>query len=415
MKVLLYSMNFAPELTGIGKYSGEMAEWLVEQGHEVRVICAPPYYPNWELADGHEAPVYRRSQWRGVDVWRAPLWVPKHLSGLTRVMHLLSFAVTSLPVALWQVFWRPDVVVCVAPALVNAPAANLVARLSGASSWLHVQDFEIDVAFSLGLLKGAFSRRLVSRAERRLFSRFDVVSSISQPMLNGLIQKGVEPERIRSFPNWVDISHLQVLQRPSVYRQELSLAEHAKVVLFSGTLGGKQGLTVIPQVARLLAHRPDIVFVVGGEGVVKPQLQADCEGLSNVHFLPLQPVERLSEWLGLADVHLLTQSPEAADLVLPSKLTGMLASGRPVIATCREGTELARVVSECGMVTPPEDAQALAQAILSLVDDPQRGQALGARGRKHAEDHLSKESVLRRFEEHCADLLPEPAISRVRH
>lgn len=414
MKIVLYSANFAPEPTGIGKYSGEMAQWLVAQGHEVRVICAPPYYPNWQLAEGYESPTWRRESWHGVDVWRAPLWVPANPGGLKRVLHLLSFAITSLPIALWQVLWRPDVVVCVAPALVNAPAAHAMARLSGARAWLHIQDFEVDVAFNMGLLKGARQRRFVTWLEQRLLRRFDVVSSISERMLDGLRLKGVHEERIRHFPNWVDIGHIQALGRPSAYRAELGIAPETKVVLFSGTLGGKQGLSVIPQVARLLAHRTDILFVIGGDGVMKPQLQAEAEGLSNVRFLPLQPAERLGEWLGLADIHLLPQSPEAEDLVLPSKLAGMLASGRPVIATCREGTELAKVVSQCGAVVPPEDAPRLAEAVLALVDDAGRRSQLGAHGRRHAEDHLALEGVLRQFEQDCLDQLPTPAVTRVR-
>lgn len=414
MKIVLYSANFAPEPTGIGKYSGDMARWLVSQGHEVRVICAPPYYPAWRLADGYGGPVWRREQWEGVDVWRAPLWVPANPGGVKRVLHLLSFAFTSLPVALWQAVWRPDVVVCVAPALVNAPAANLLARLCGARAWLHIQDFEVDVAFNMGLLKGQGPRRVVTWLEQRLLRRFDVVSSISERMLDSLRSKGVAPERIRAFPNWVDIGHIQVLQRPSTYRAELGLNEDTKVVLFSGTLGGKQGLSVIPAVARLLAHRDDILFVIGGDGVMKPQLEAEAAGLDNVRFLPLQPFERLGDWLGLADIHLLPQSPEAEDLVLPSKLAGMLASGRPVIATCRQGTELARVVSHCGAVVPPENAPALAQAVLNLADDADTRKRLGAQGRRHAEDHLGREGVLRRFEQDCADLLPTEAVTRVR-
>src|ERR1700722_1603193 len=96
MRILIYSTNFAPEPTGIGKYSGDMACWLADHGHEVRVVCAPPYYPAWQLDGKYRWPLYRREKWRGVDVWRTPLWVPKSpKGGLTRVVHLLSFAITS--------------------------------------------------------------------------------------------------------------------------------------------------------------------------------------------------------------------------------------------------------------------------------------------------------------------------------
>jgi len=125
------------------------------------------------------------------------------------------------------------------------------------------------------------------------------------------------------------------------------------VALFSGSLGGKQGLMIIPQAAKKLADRKDIEFVICGDGVMKIELQSAAADLPNVHFLPLQPFERLGELLSMADIHLLPQSAGAADLVLPSKLSGMLASGRPVIATCGSGTELNSVVSECGLWSRP--------------------------------------------------------------
>jgi len=105
MKVLIYGLNFAPELTGIGKYSGDMALWLKEQGHDVRVVTAPPYYPEWQVRPGYESRRYRREVWKNISVWRSPLWVPKVPTGLKRIIHLLSFALTSLPLMLRQTAW----------------------------------------------------------------------------------------------------------------------------------------------------------------------------------------------------------------------------------------------------------------------------------------------------------------------
>jgi colanic acid biosynthesis glycosyl transferase WcaI len=394
VKILLYSANYAPEPTGIGKYSGEMAAWLVGQGHQLRVVCAPPYYPGWRLQGADRWPHYRREQLQGVQVWRAPLWVPARPGGLARVLHLLSFALSSLPLVLAQAAWRPDVVMTVAPAFVCAPAGWLTARLCGARAWLHVQDFELDVAFRMGLLKGGPAQRAALAAERWLLRRYDRVSSISQRMVERLLHKGVAAARLRSLPNGVDVDTVRPLARPSAYRAELGLAEGAVVALFSGTLGPKQGLLLIPAAARLLAQRPDIVFVVCGDGVMKERLQAACAGLAQLRLLPLQPAARLPELLGLADIHLLTQSPDAEDLVLPSKLSGMLASGRPVVATCRPDTEIAALLSGCGVVVPPEDAAALAAAVLSLADAPARRAELGAAARRQAESRLSVEGVM---------------------
>jgi colanic acid biosynthesis glycosyl transferase WcaI len=393
MRILIYSANFAPEPTGIGKYSGEMAAWLVDHGHEVRVVAAPPYYPKWKIEEKYLWPPFRREQWRGVDVWRAPLWVPKTPNGLTRLLHLLSFAITSFPVMLWQIAWRPDVVLTVAPAFMCAPAGLLTARLSRAKAWLHLQDFEVDVAFQMGLLKGKLLQRVVLRIERWVLRRFDTVSTISGRMIERLLTKGVVQARTRYFPNWVDVTRIGPRSMGS-YRSKLGISPDAIVVLFSGSLGGKQGLMVIPQAAVRLAARPDIVFVVCGDGVMKPSLETAAAGLPNVRLMPLQPSGRLADLLGMADIHLLTQSPDAADLVLPSKLSGMLASGRSVIATCRSGTEISEIVSHCGVVVEPENPADLAHAIISLADDRELRLELGRRARAFAEARFERDAVL---------------------
>lgn len=397
MKILIYSANYAPEPTGIGKYSGEMAEWLAAKGHEVRVVAAPPYYPNWKVADGYQWPPYRRELLNGVDVWRAPLWVPSQPGGVKRVLHLLSFAISSAPVMLRQAFWSPDVVLTVAPAMACAPMGWLTARLCGATAWLHVQDFEVDVAFQMNLLKGRCLKSLALWLERSVLRRFDKVSSISSKMVEKLRHKGLDGDAIELFPNWVDTAGVNPLQHPSSYRAQLGIRNDQTVALFSGTWGSKQNLLSIPAVARLLKHRQDIVFVICGDGVMRAELEAACAGLDNVHLLPLQPKERLCDLLGMADVHLLTQSAEAEDLVLPSKLTGMLSSGRPVVATCRTGTELGQVVSHCGLVVAPDCIPSLVDAVVSLADDPARRRELGGFARSYAENSFAKEPILARW------------------
>ena len=401
MKVLFYGINFAPELTGIGKYTGEMAAWFSAAGHEMRVITAPPYYPAWKVGSGYRASQYHTETWQGVEVFRTPLWVPNQPGGLKRLLHLASFALSSVPVLIAQWRWKPDVVWVVEPPLMCAPAAVAFASLRGAKSWLHIQDFEVDAAFDLGLIKGNTLRRWVQGAERWLMRRFDRVSTISGRMMGRALAKGMAPERVVHFPNWVDISGITPLATPSAYRAELGLAPSAVVALYSGNMGNKQGLEILADVARLLQGDPSIQFVFGGNGSGRADLQARCAGLPNVRFLDLQPLERLNDWLGLADVHLLPQRADAADLVMPSKLTGMLASGRAVLATALPETELGRVVTEdaaCGMVVPPENAAAMADALRALAADPARRVELGASGRRYAERALSQDVILRQFE-----------------
>jgi colanic acid biosynthesis glycosyl transferase WcaI len=213
-------------------------------------------------------------------------------------------------------------------------------------------------------------------------------------MIERLLAKGVVPERTRYFPNWVDVSRTRHGAAKGIYRAQLGIPNDAVVALFSGSLGGKQGLMVIPAAASLLRRRQDIVFVVCGDGLMKPDLETAVAGLQNVRLMPLQPADRLSELLAMADIHLLPQTPDAADLVLPSKLSGMLASGRPVIATCRQGTEISEIVSQCGLVVAPEDSTALAIAVSQLADDRTMRLELGRRAREFAESNFERTAVL---------------------
>ncbi|SEJ96647.1 glycosyltransferase WbuB [Paraburkholderia diazotrophica] len=394
MKILIYGLNYAPELSGTGKYTAEMAQMLAECSHEVRVVCAPPYYPEWKVAAGYSMWRYARDVMRGVRIWRAPLWVPARPSGLKRMVHLASFALSSLPLLARQIAWRPDAVILIAPTMLCAPGALALARVTRAKAWLHIQDYEVDAAFDLGLLKSGRAARFAYWVERVILKRFDVVSSISSQMVERAVGKGVETEKTEFLPNWVDTRAIFPLERASEYRETLGIPARHTVVLYSGNMGAKQGIETLAAAAAALDARDDISFVFCGSGAARADLVKRCEGLRNCRFLPLQPASSLNELLNVADIHVLPQRSDAADLVMPSKLTGMLASGRAVIAMARPGTALYEAVADNGVIVPPEDTGALVEAIAALAGDGAQRAALGAAGRRYAETMLSPISTL---------------------
>lgn len=399
MRILIYGINYVPELTGIGKYTGEMAEWLATRGHEVRVITAPPYYPMWRIGEGYSGWHYWWEERNGIAVYRCPIWVPRYPSGMQRILHHLSFAISSLPVVLWlELFWRPDVVWVVAPSLLSAPGAWLAARLGGARAWLHIQDFEMEAAFGLGLLPAGRIRKVATTLERWLIRRFDRISAISERMLEHLLLKGVDSSRCVLFPNWVDTEAIHPLDGPSPMRLEFHIIPDTFVALYSGNMGQKQGLEILVEAARSLRDYPKIQFTLCGDGAARGRLQKLAEGLPNICFKPPQPTERLNELLNLADIHLLPQRADVADLVMPSKLTGILASGRPVVATANPGTQVAKVVDGCGIVVPPGDGAALGEAVIHLARSPEERAQLGKAARSFAVANWDRDEVLRRFE-----------------
>lgn len=404
-RLLLVTSNFAPEVTGIGKYAGEMAEWMAAAGFEVRVVTAPPYYPAWRIASEY-AGGYRVENIGGARVYRCPLWVPRQPRGLTRILHTLTFSLSTLPVILWQALtWRPHLVFVIEPPLACAPASRLAATLSGARSWLHVQDFEVDAAFELGLVRGEIARKVAAALERRLMRQFDVVSTISPRMLARLLRKGIERTRCVYFPNWVDTNLIAPGARLNSLRTELAIPDHVRVVLYSGNMGKKQGLEMLVEVTARFAGRRDVLFLLCGEGVAKDELVQAMAGFTNVRFMPLQPLARLNELLAMADVHLLPQRAGAEDLVMPSKLTAIMASGRPVVASARRGTELARAAEKGGLVTPPGDSAAFAAALARLLDDAQLHTVLSQRAREHAVASWDKATILRRAQTEVTSML----------
>ncbi len=410
MKILIHGINFAPDLIGIAKYTGEMAGWLAAQGHAVRVVTAPPYYPAWRVADGYGAGRYQRENWRwdsgaSAELWRCPLWVPAQPGGAKRLAHLASFAATSAPVMLAQARWRPDLVVVIEPTLFCAPAALLAARLCGARTWLHIQDLEVDAAFDLGLLPEGVLRRFALGCEGALLRGFDRVSTLSEAMRERVIAKGIAPERAPLLPNWADVESIRPLSIPSPLRAELNIAPETVVALYSGNLGEKQGLELLVEAARALKDDPSVVFVIGGAGSARERLMAMAGDLINIRWIPLQPAERLNDLLNLADIHLLPQRADAADLVMPSKLTGMLASGRAVLATATPDTQVGRVVAGCGVLVPPGDGAALATALATLAADPARRRALGVAARAYAEENLAQGAIMSRFQDEAAALV----------
>lgn len=403
MRILIVGINYAPEFIGIGKYTAEAAEWLVTRGHEVRVICAPPYYPSWKVQKPYSAWKFSHEIIAGVDVFRCPIWVPQHPTGLKRIIHLGSFALSSIPICISQLFWKPDIIVAIEPPLFGAVVALFGAKFMRTKSWLHIQDFELDAAMGLGMIPGRLACGM-GIFERWFMGKFDRVSTISNAMRELIHQKGVSPDKVCLFPNWVDCGALMPLERRDSLRSEWKISNDTKVILYAGNIGKKQGLELLLPVAKtFLSKRPNVLFVIVGEGSAKAHLErmVSEDGLTNIIFKPLQPIEKLGALLATADIHLILQLQGAADTVMPSKLTGILAAGGVVLATAEESTELYKVViqNEVGQVVPPGSSANIEMGIKSLLDDIVLLKRYRYNARKFAETNLHKETILRGFEQ----------------
>jgi colanic acid biosynthesis glycosyl transferase WcaI len=418
LRILIYGLNYTPELTGIGKYTGEMSAWLAERGHEIRVVTAPPYYPAWRIRDDYKGSWYRTERNPGQPtVHRTPLYVPERPTGLKRIAHLLSFMLGSVPMMLRETFWQPEVVFTVEPTFFCAPLTLFVGKSAGAACWLHVQDFEVDAAFELGLLPAQGPiHDFALRIEKFFTFAFDRVSGISPRMVDRALVKGIPANRTILFPNWVDVDQIYPidpeLNSSNPFRQQLSEkvedVDDAIILLYSGNMGAKQGLELLAPLAKSFVHDPRVHFLFCGDGAFRSRLEQLVAHMSNVTLLPLQPLNRLNDLLNAADVHLLPQRASAADLVMPSRLSAMLASGRPVIATAQHGTQVAQVVEGRGLVVPAEDASPLHDAVLALVEDKSLRLRLGRAAREYAIVNLGRQQVLEQFERDLITVAEQP-------
>jgi colanic acid biosynthesis glycosyl transferase WcaI len=400
MRIIISSLNYSPELTGIGKYNGEITPVLASNNIEPHVITAPPYYPEWRISEGFDNSFGTSIDENGVTIYRCPLYVPAKVTTLKRLLHLSSFAITSAfrLFSLWRL--KPDVLFLVQPTLFCAPFALLFCKLRGTKSILHIQDYEIDAMFGLGLGQSGFIKKMVKGIESWLMSKFDVVSSISYSMLDNARKKGVPDEKLLFFPNWADTDFVRPDVDASALRKEWGFAEDDKVVLYSGNLGQKQGLEIVLDAALAFKDQPHVKFVIIGSGAYRDTLEqmALDKAINNIQFKPLQAWELVPQILVMADVHLVVQKKGVADAVLPSKLTNILAAGGHALVTAEADTELGKISAlypGIYQLVEPENSEAFIAGLTRLLASDTK--ATNQLARHYAVENINKDKVIKRF------------------
>ena len=392
--IVLYSANYAPELTGIGRYAGELAHALADQGIRCTVVTSPPHYPEWRTAYPH-ANAYRRTRGPIIDVIRCPIFLPRRVRGITRILVPLSFAITSAPVIVWAILRRrPDIVLCVEPTLFAAPAALVASRIAGSRTVLHVQDLEIDAALEVGHLKRhGLVERVAHAFDRAVLRAFGAVVTISAAMQRRIVDKGVHADRVQVIRNWVDTKVIHPTGDPS-YRRRLGIADDAFLVLYAGSVGAKQGIDLLCEAMDIVGPTRGIMLAVVGEGPAKAALLDRFGDRPQISFHGLQPEPALNALLNAADLHVIPQLKGVTDFALPSKLAGILASGRPLLVLGHPDQELATFVRNAAHVVEPDDAGTVASMLLRLAT--QRISA-GADRRVALASELSKAKAVARF------------------
>lgn len=376
--ILLLSHNFSPEPTGIGKYNGEMMDWLASNGFNCTVITTYPYYPYWKVQAPYKNRWFKKevkdySQAGGsLTIYRCPSYVPADPTGKKRILQDLSFWTSMI----WQVFkqivtgTKFDLIITVAPPFHLAYLGLMLKKRNGGKLLYHVQDLQIEAAQELNMLssKALFDR--IYKFENKIMTQADYVSSISAGMIAKI--KSKLNKDVFFFPNWVDTSYFFPITDRANLKAKWGYGQDEVVCLYSGAIGEKQGLEDILFAAENLLDSK-IRFIICGSGPYKEKLiqVSESKNLTNVKFLPVQDKEVFNEFLNMADYHMILQKANASDLVMPSKLTTILAVGGVCIITSSPGTSLYNLVKEynVGYIVEPGNHQLLSGLISGLTLD----------------------------------------------
>jgi glycosyltransferase involved in cell wall biosynthesis len=412
-RVLIASLNYAPEETGIAPYSTALAEHLSSRGYRVTVVTGLPHYPAWRIdaAYGADAPLNELRN--GVDVRRSRHYVPGSQSALLRGLYEAS----SLSMALTAA-WLPrqDAVLGVVPSLSGGIVARAAATRFGAPYGLIFQDL-VGQAAAQSSIGGAAAVSAAARLGEGWAARgaaaVGIVASGFRPYVEAL---GVDPARIRRVRNWTRTGEANIDR--DAMRAWLGWPEDAFVCLHAGNMGHKQGLENVIECARIAAAKDArLLFALMGDGNQRGALEALAAryALPNLRFLPLQGADIYASVLRAADVLLVNQRAAVRDMSLPSKLTSYFAAGRPMVAAAAGDSETAREVSDSsgGFVAAPDDPRALLAAIERVAADAGLAAYLGKRGQAWAREVLSEAAALRSYEQLLAAVLNAGGRGRV--
>ena len=406
MKILIYAYNYHPEPIGIAPLVTELAEGLVQRGHQVRVVTAMPNYPHRVIYPEYQGRFYVQEERHGVQIQRCYVWIRPNPGLVTRILLDGSFEVTSLGAAFRG--WKPDVILYTSPPLPVAIAVALLALWYRCPTVLSLQDILPEAAIHVGLVRNPLAIWVFEALERFSYGIANRIVVITEKFTENLGRKGVNLAKITCIPNWVNVDFVKPLPKlENTFRQNYGLGDRF-VVLYSGNIALTQGLETVINAAGLLQDYPQIALVIVGEEKALSGLQTHCDRkqVSNVLLLPFQPREAVPEMLAAADVGLIVQRKNVIAFNMPSKTQLLLASGRPIIASVPLDGSAAQVIhqSQGGLVVPPESPQELAAAILKLYHDRDYGERLGAQGRQYAVENYRFERSLGAYEGVFQDL-----------
>jgi colanic acid biosynthesis glycosyl transferase WcaI len=405
MRIIVWGINYAPEITGIAPHNVALCEFLERQGVDVEMISTFAYYPAWRKAPFDRYALFRTDRLNGVPVHRCWHFVPKRVSPWKRIVHEGTFVLTSTVRAL--LLRKPDTYIIASPPLLLGLAAWLVSALKGAPFIFHVQDLQPDAAVGLGMLRRGWFTRVLYWLEAFAYRHAARVSGISEEILEAFRGKGVPNEKLILFPNGVAIPDKNQIPARGSFRAKNGFRADEFLAVYAGNLGVKQGLNILLDAAERLGGNHAIRVIICGDGAEQAALRRTMKsrGLTNIAMLPLQFGLDYRELLVDSDISLITQQSGSGNAFFPSKLLVTLAHGSPVITVADEGSALARAVAEgqFGINLRPGQPDQLATAFCKLAHNREQLRQWSENGRAYVK-RFEQQGLLKDFYRHVQSL-----------
>ncbi len=401
MQVLLISLFYFPE--PVAK-PHDFAIELTHLGHQVTVITGLPNYPRGQIFPGYRNRLWHWEDLDGVRILRVPHIIDRSHSAFRRIASYVSFSIMALVAGL---FWveRPDIIWTYQ---IGLPGV-LLAFLRRSRLVHEVQDLWPDWGQSADLGLKSWLFKILDAQERFIYRHAKAVTTISDGFQRTLVSKGVDANKITILPNWANETNFHPAERNAELAHREGFAGHFNVV-YGGNIGTAQALDVIVAAAAILKDCPEIQFVMIGDGVERKRLEALTveDGLTNVRFLGSRPPEQMASYYAMADVLLLhLKKDPQIQITIPSKTYAYLASGKPILAAAAGDVADLIVETGSGIVCPPEDPRALAQAVRFLVQQPEEErQKMGDAGRQAFLSRFTRQVLVKKYDQLFHSLLP---------
>lgn len=391
MHIVFFNRSFYPDIAATGQLLTDLCEGLVhEYGSQVSVVVGPPYHP--QNGDFKKRFPLAQEQHNGINILRAHSTnLPKERA-IFRFTNYISYFLSSLISGFY--LKKPDVIVALTDPPIIGLAGLLWARIYRAKFVFWCQDIFPEVGLLLEDFRNDPLNRVLDKINRFLLRRADKTIAIGETMKRRLAEiKSAPEQKIEVIHNWADCEKIHPINGSNPFRSRYRL-NNKFVVMHSGNIGLSQDVEKIIDSAKILRRKKDIVFLIIGDGNKKAQLQQRAREweLDNVIFLPYQPKEVLKYSLSAADLFVISLKRGLAGYIVPSKLYGILASGRPFVAAVDPDCEVATVAKlyKCGVLCPPGDPKELASAIVQLYEDLKTLRKMGKKARKAAKNYDRK-------------------------